>query len=176
VAEECDRCGGFFRWESVSHFDEDSWIGICECGMTRSFIPDGPESSDPLRAALLGDHELQCQSPPWIRLHRASMSYGVRWQYAHSLCGGCRQRPVFETKRNPHPMVDAHARLCLNCGWVSIRNVSRRGAKIGRWLQGDQWTPPCIAVKHLRNCVFRDARTEMARAMFRNLSSVDDGC
>jgi hypothetical protein len=167
----CTRCGGNFRWESALYGDEERWIGVCECGALKCVTLDDP-AHDPLHAVLIGDRPLQTSSPPYMRLYMASLKLHVRWRPGSEPCGSCHRKPVFETMRNPTFGAEAHARLCLSCGWVGIRTIRAGGRRTGSWIEGKQWTPACIAIKHLRNCIFKDHWTQLERRRFSTMPTM----
>jgi len=78
-APDACGCGGQVRWESILDPYRERWLGVCECGTMRAFLPDAPEwiPEDPLKAffhvqAGLGVRgpsavSLPCPGPP-VRL------------------------------------------------------------------------------------------------------------
>jgi hypothetical protein len=163
----CAHCGGHFKWESPRNSDEEAWIGVCDCGGLQTYLSEPEETQGGLRRALLGDTEVQGESPPWIRLYRSSLALKVIWRYASGrTCEQCQQRTLFTTIRHPIDTVETHATLCLSCGLVHTYTV--RAGRVGapRRLSGSQWIPACIAVQNLRNVIYRDWWTELARRQF----------
>jgi hypothetical protein len=166
-ATVCEGCGGSFHWESIASPDKERWIGLCDCGAVRCFLPDDEQPvTSPLQVALLGERHPHITSPPWIRLYMSSLQLGVRWRPGQEPCGGCQARSVFETTRYPLPKAQAQIELCLGCGQVGIRTTRAGGRSSGSRVEGKRWTPTCIAVQHLRNCIYRDVFTEAARRQF----------
>lgn len=76
--------------------------------------------------------------------------------------------------RYPARLAQAQIRLCLSCGRVAIRTRRHGGRPNGTLVEGMQWAPPCIAVKHLRNCIYRDFRTQTARRGLEHLEDEED--
>jgi len=131
--------------------------------MIRCFVSEG---TDPLHTTVLGQRELVHPSTPWKSLYIASLRASVWWRPEHEPCSSFKDGPLVKTIRQLLRFVKARIQLCLACGWVGIRTRRQGGIRSGSWVEGKRWTPPCIAIKQLRNHVFRDWWTELARQRF----------
>lgn len=104
--------------------------------------------------------ELPRERPPWVRLVLISGQppFNVRWAHLAESCAGCGLQTVFGGRHGQgHPI---HGKawfemsVCFACGLARVPDGTTRGAT--RFLTGNQWTPPCPAVKRLRRLAFTE--------------------
>lgn len=154
----CD-CGGQVRWEAIVEGFCERWLGTCECGVMRAFLPDQPDCvpDDPLRSFLAGPEvtELPGERPPWVRLILMSGQepFCMEWTHLRGVCASCQSQTRFAGRRTDAPRAAGQPPIivCLGCGLATVPNKMRGPA---RFLTGDEWTPPCPAVKRLRRIAF----------------------
>ena len=145
------------RWQSIRDRLDERWLGTCECGKMRAFLPDSPDLTpeDPLKAFLVGPevNELPKERPPWIRvvLLSSEWPFNLSWTPLPEPCPSCSTRTITGGRRGVYPTRGANhfpMKICLACGFASVSDAAMVGPE--RFLTGDQWTPPCPAVKRLR--------------------------
>lgn len=157
--DSCEACGGALRWERLEQAGSERWLGVCECGSMRAFLPDKPAVclDDPLAAFLrgVGDDDHAYVRPPWVRLVRVSTQWPwrVSWAVRAKPCTACSVAVVLTVRRPPWVRSTLRASLCAACGEVTIARTDGRVAADG-WLRGNRWAPACPAVVHLRETVF----------------------
>ena len=151
------------RWESIMDPYRERWLGVCECGTMRAFLPDAPEwiPEDPLTAFLAGPEisELPRERPPWVRfvLISGQEPFSVRWGHLPGACPDCGVQTVFGGRQGRGPLMPGALPsmvVCLACGLAQVHDGTTRGP--ARYLTGNQWTPPCPAVKRLRRIAFTE--------------------
>ena len=156
----CD-CGGEVKWESILDPYRERWLGVCECGNMQAFLPDTPAwvTDDPLTTFLAGP-EMKTrprERPPWVRLFLVSSqdSCSMSWSHVPGKCPGCGVQTIFAGRHGRGPLMPGATNLtvlCLACGFVRVADGTTKGPT--RYLTGNQWTPPCPAVKRLRRLAF----------------------
>jgi hypothetical protein len=117
------------------------------------------EVNDPLGTFLSPENELKAETPAWIRVFRLSQQnpWGVQWQHVSESCNACGAEVLF-TAADRHLSVTCEYVLCLNCGDTSTTYKRPLTGRIVGCVSGNQWTPPCAAVKKLRRALFDERK------------------
>jgi hypothetical protein len=156
----CESCGGHPAWESLVEDGEERRLGVCRCGRMRAYLPDRPglDHDDPLRVFLLGPaRPIFPASPPWVRAFLASVERPnpVRWRFCHEPCRGCGASASLGFQACPRAGVFAVCTLCLACGYATAFYSRIGAAAVEAPVCGSTWSPPCVAVQRLRDCLHR---------------------
>lgn len=167
--QRCLGCDGLPVWESMVDQWGERWLAVCACGRIDAFFPDRrhPERqpSDPLTLFLQGHNgPRRPVTPPWVRLFLQSVQAPTlsHWRHSPDPCEDCAARTVFGILAWPRAATAGLCTLCLNCGATaaSYSNAGTSGSE--PTLFGRAWTPPCPAVKRLRECVYAAGRSQLA--------------
>jgi hypothetical protein len=161
----CEKCGGPLAWESNGPATAERWLGRClRCDWMITYLPAHAtyERDDPLGRFLTS--EITAASPAWARAFAISQQFPwlIHWKHVTDSCCACRASVVFRTREH-FPNVSCHYWLCLNCGHTQVeyripRHEPETGDRVAARLSGEQWTPPCPAVKKLRRALFNERR------------------
>lgn len=181
ATEPCDDCAPTTRWErrDLSPTGE-AWLGTCEtCGSMQVQALDAPEMEieDPLAFFLLGvpKSEPAPTRPPWQRFYARTLDapFHLRWRFVVDPCEECEATSSVSatdvTASGTHSLT-----LCLNCGVACVETTRNAMAAAPIRLTGNQWSPPDLAVKKLRDSIFEPYRKWAATQDWNRRTTEDD--
>ena len=171
VIYQTGDCSHVLRWESCDGPHGEVWLGTCEiCGQMQALLTTDAHRviDDPLAFFLRrgDDSPLPAPLPIWPRFYDISGAgpCPVSWRFLAETCDGCAQSTVAGQGRQGWLWQRAFS-LCLTCGHVTIESGSPDAPTR---LVGDDWAPPCPAVRTLRREVaLASWRMDMRRGRFR---------
>jgi hypothetical protein len=167
--QRCLGCDGLPIWESLVDNWGERWLAVCACGRIDAFFPDRrhPEQqpTDPLTLFLQGHiGPRRPITPPWVRLFLQSVQEPTlsHWRHSPDPCEDCGARTIFGILAWPRAATAGLCMVCLNCGATAATYSEAGTSRSEPTLFGRAWTPPCPAVKRLRECVHAAGRSQLA--------------
>jgi hypothetical protein len=161
----CSGCCEPLRWERIADGWGERWLAVCECGEIAAFFADRrhptEQPPEPLVMALQGHRApRRPATPAWVRVFLLSQQppHQIQWRHHYERGPACDSPARFGFLTWPDPATAAICSLCLSCGHTVSHQQQPATGEQQPPLEGTQWTPPCLAVKQLRRCIFRTGR------------------